>query len=90
MIKRESTFYNLTAIFSLPLPKVAARFEPLTLGFHHFATAASQVFHNQGDQIERFCANWATFLRLIMIFWKNEVAKNNGYFRGYFVFKQIH
>ncbi len=89
MIKKEC-FYNLTAIFSLPLPKVAARFEPLTLGFHHFATAAGQVFYNEGGQIGRFCANLATFLRLIMIFWKNEVVKNNGYFLGYFVFKQIH
>jgi hypothetical protein len=28
--------------------------------------------------------------RLIMIFWKDEVAQNNGNFWGYFLFKQIY
>jgi hypothetical protein len=30
------------------------------------------------------------FWRLIMIFWKDEVAQNNGNFWGYFLFKQIY
>ncbi len=45
-------------------------------------------------------SDWAIFYqlgyfwRLIMIFWKDEVAQNNayflGYFLGYFLFKQIY
>ncbi len=30
------------------------------------------------------------FWRLIMIFWKDEVAQINGDFLGYFLFKQIY
>ncbi len=30
------------------------------------------------------------FWRLIMMFWKDEVAQNNGNFFGNFLFKQIH
>ncbi len=30
------------------------------------------------------------FWRLIMIFWKDEVAQNNGDFLGYFLFKQLY
>ncbi len=30
------------------------------------------------------------FVRVIMIFWKNEVAQNDGDFLGYILFKQIY
>jgi hypothetical protein len=30
------------------------------------------------------------FWKLIVIFWKDEVAQNNGNFLGYFLFKQIY
>jgi hypothetical protein len=42
---------------------------------------------NQGDQIGRFFTNWATFGGSL---WKDEVAQNNSYFLGCFLFKQIY
>jgi hypothetical protein len=36
-----------------------------------------------------FCQS-GYFWRLIMIFWKDEAAKNNVYFLGYFLFKKIY
>ncbi len=36
-----------------------------------------------------FC-QFGYFWRLIIIFWKNVVAQNNGDFLGYLLFKQIY
>ncbi len=44
----------------------------------------------QGDQIVQFFCQLGYFWRLIMIFWKDEVAQNNGNFLGYFLVKQIY
>ncbi len=46
------------------------------------------VYEDQGDQVGQFFANWATFAGLI--FWKDEVAQNNGDFLGFLLFKQIY
>jgi hypothetical protein len=44
----------------------------------------------QGDQIGQFFCQLCYFWRMIMIFWKNKVVQNNGYFLGYFLIKQIY
>jgi hypothetical protein len=44
----------------------------------------------QVDQIGWFFWQLGYFWRLIMIFWKDEVAQNNGNFWGYFLFKQMY
>jgi hypothetical protein len=47
------------------------------------------VQNKQGDQFGEFFCQFGYFWSLIMIFWKDEVAQNNGYFLGYILFKQI-
>jgi len=42
------------------------------------------------DQIWLFSAKLGYFWRFIMIFWKDEVAQNNGEIFGYFLLKQIY
>ncbi len=39
----------------------------------------------QGDQIEQFFANWASFGGSLMIFWKDKVAQRNGNILGNFL-----
>ncbi len=48
------------------------------------------VSFDQGDQIGRFFCQLGYFWRLIMIFWKDEVAQNNGDFLGKFLLKEIY
>jgi len=48
------------------------------------------LYFTKGDQIGQFFFQLDYFWRLIMIFWKDEVAQNNGDFLGDFLYKQIY
>ncbi len=57
---------------------------------------AWSTFHVIEKQLQTGWPDWVIFhqlgyfWKLIMIFWKDEVAQNNSDFLGYFLFKQIY
>ncbi len=66
------------------------RYAPLSSLYYLDVYEYNLTAHFQGDQNGQFFHTLGYFWRLIMVFWKDEVAQSNDNSLGYSLFKHIY